>query len=190
MNAMAVTVQPPQKADDLEKLEETLDVLEQKLCNKQIIRRRRAPRACARCHLRKVRCDLASSKESGCTNCRLDGDYCIVLPQKGGKRQQMYHKSVVTIGTRWMSVETNISQRRSRWKRPHKTSTISNYSWSVSPRKSQWSTITTICHIRSAADVSNTFGSSAPQHHIRQIILTARSRTPQATGGIITYLRQ
>ncbi|OGM47306.1 hypothetical protein ABOM_003808 [Aspergillus bombycis] len=38
-------------------------------------RARRAPMACARCHARKVRCDVAF-QGSPCTNCRLDGCEC------------------------------------------------------------------------------------------------------------------
>ncbi|KAL3458244.1 fungal-specific transcription factor domain-containing protein [Aspergillus heterothallicus] len=51
-------------------------------------RSRRAARACARCHSRKVRCD-GSITGFPCTNCRLDGRACMLHSGKRDKEKQM-----------------------------------------------------------------------------------------------------
>ncbi|KAL3474383.1 fungal-specific transcription factor domain-containing protein [Aspergillus californicus] len=51
-------------------------------------RSRRAARACARCHSRKVRCD-GSITGFPCTNCRLDGRSCTLHSGKRDKEKQM-----------------------------------------------------------------------------------------------------
>lgn len=43
--------------------------------------KRRAGRACATCHRRKVRCDLLTSGVP-CTNCRIDGEACQLRPRQ------------------------------------------------------------------------------------------------------------
>ena len=48
-------------------------------------RRKRAGRACGRCRVRKVRCDLVHCCGSACTNCRLDEAQCVeVVPRRRG----------------------------------------------------------------------------------------------------------
>jgi hypothetical protein len=41
------------------------------------LNRKRAPKACLACRARKVRCDVVVHG-APCTNCRLDGDECVV----------------------------------------------------------------------------------------------------------------
>ncbi|KAL4801502.1 fungal-specific transcription factor domain-containing protein [Aspergillus unguis] len=55
---------------------------------KESARSRRAPRACARCHSRKVRCD-GSITGFPCTNCRLDARPCALHSGKRDKEKQM-----------------------------------------------------------------------------------------------------
>jgi hypothetical protein len=46
------------------------------------ISKRRAEKACQGCRQRKVRCDVDKTEDSQCTNCRLDGNSCVVLKRK------------------------------------------------------------------------------------------------------------
>lgn len=53
------------------------------------LRRQRAAKACARCHQRKVRCDVSQSGLP-CTNCRSDSKVCTINEsRRGGKRQRL-----------------------------------------------------------------------------------------------------
>ncbi|KAL4742357.1 fungal-specific transcription factor domain-containing protein [Aspergillus similis] len=56
---------------------------------KENARSRRAARACARCHSRKVRCD-GSITGFPCTNCRLDARPCILHSGKRDKERQLF----------------------------------------------------------------------------------------------------
>lgn len=53
-------------------------------------RRQRASKACIRCNIRKVRCDVSREPiGSQCTNCRLDNVTCVIRPR--ARQRQVWH---------------------------------------------------------------------------------------------------
>lgn len=57
----------------------------------------RSSQACQSCRKRKVRCDVVIASGSPCTNCRLDGMECVVLPSRRGKNKHTFRNSATDI---------------------------------------------------------------------------------------------
>jgi hypothetical protein len=70
-------------------------------------RKKRARAACVSCHQRKVRCD-ATRNTGSCTNCTLDGKYCLIVP---GRKDTKHRRGTSSKWTSGIPATGNSSQK-------------------------------------------------------------------------------